>query len=174
MKKLLFTFLVIGSSALLSGCSAAQESINEGMNEAKEILEVSPTPSSSLAPELQSSIERTNIEGDINQAERMFSELQEQYQLAKSQNEKELDGIWITNWNKQLQELAAEYQGYVLNQNDQYGQAKMSFSVALADLNTLWREYESSLQGKNHQISEFEMSVQEELTNARTGLQGAE
>lgn len=151
---------------------SVKEAFNEGLNKGKETVEQigSETENNKSDDSLDLSAERLNLLEDVAQTETMFSDLKEQYQLAKQKGNYEIDSIWIANWNKQRIKLAEPYKDHTFNKNDKYSPAKGGISTALTYLHTLWGEYENSLQGKEQRIGDFEQSVKEGISTAKNNL----
>lgn len=150
---------------LLAGCSPeVKESFNKGFEAGKQTAQ--GTNETTLDPV----VEKQNLQDDLRQLRQAFTDLKEQYSLAKQRGDKTIDLEWNRNFNQRLTDLRSKYAGKAENSNDPYYQPKMAIGIAQGDLTTLNDEYLKALEGKEHDYPFFEKSIDEGLQKAETEL----
>jgi hypothetical protein len=110
----------------------------------------------------------------LKETNALFQELNEKYQTAKNQGKEEFGIEEAREFNIKRRELQEKTKDYVYNRKDKYRDIKRSLSIAVADLHTLYREYESDLKGEENDISYFKNNIQDGLQQAEEHLKNLE
>lgn len=111
-------------------------------------------------------VKKTRLQEDIEQIQEMHGELQERYKLALREGRTEFDDEWITQFNQTIEGMKVLYDPEVIISSEKYSDSEKHIYLALMDLDTLWKEYELDLAGKENSHIDFNTFFNENISLA--------
>ena len=109
-------------------------------------------------------VKKTRLQEDIEQIQEMHGELQERYKLALREGRTEFDDEWITQFNQTIEGMKVLYDPEVIISSEKYSDSEKHIYLALMDLDTLWKEYELDLAGKENSHIDFNTFFNENIS----------